>query len=338
MNYLRAHTLDEALAELARLPRRVICGGTDVYADPAAPVAASAWLDIGRVEALRDIARVGGQLRIGAAVTWEALARSPLTPTVLREAADQVGSRQIRVQGSLGGNLCHASPIADGVPPLLVLDAQVELASTAGSRRLRLDEFLLGRRRTALRPDELLTAVLVPVPVPAGSIWPVAASRVAAPPLAGSPTAASPVATSPLAASPVATSLLAATPLAASPSTERGAFIKCANRDGTALAVVSAALLLRRNDRGLPARAAIAIGGASDVPVRLRGLEALFEGIRPADLPRLIRETPLPELAPIDDHRGSAALRRHLVRVAIERALARVLAPCPPEVAHAAAF
>ncbi|MBO9687129.1 MAG: FAD binding domain-containing protein [Mitsuaria chitosanitabida] len=328
MNYLRANTLDEALAELARLPRRVICGGTDVYADPAAPVAASAWLDIGRVEALRDIALVGGQLRIGAAVTWEALARSPLTPTVLREAADQVGSRQIRVQGSLGGNLCHASPIADGVPPLLALDAQVELASTAGSRRLRLDEFLLGRRRTALRPDELLTAVLVPVPVPAESASPVAASRVAAPPLAGSPAAAS----------PVATSLLAATPLAASPSTERGAFIKCANRDGTALAVVSAALLLRWNDRGLPARAAIAIGGASDVPVRLRGLEALFEGIRPADLPRLIRETPLPELAPIDDHRGSAALRRHLVRVAIERALARVLAPCPPEVAHAAAF
>jgi CO/xanthine dehydrogenase FAD-binding subunit len=328
MNYLRAHTLDEALAELARLPRRVICGGTDVYADPAAPVAASAWLDIGRVEALRDIARVGDQLRIGAAVTWEALTRSPLTPTVLREAADQVGSRQIRVQGTLGGNLCHASPIADGVPPLLALEAQVELASTAGSRRLRLDEFLLGWRRTALRPDELLTAVLVPVPVPAESASPVAASRVAAPPLAGSPAAAS----------PVATSLLAATPLAASPSTERGAFIKCANRDGTALAVVSAALLLRWNDRGLPARAAIAIGGASDVPVRLRGLEALFEGIRPADLPRLIRETPLPELAPIDDHRGSAALRRHLVRVAIERALARVLAPCPPEVAHAAAF
>lgn len=271
MNHLRVHTLDEALAEIARHPRRVLCGGTDVYADPSRPVAASTWLDIGRVASLRDIARVDGQLRIGAAVTWEAIERSPLTPGLLREAAGQVGSRQIRVQGTLGGNLCHASPIADGVPPLLALEAQVELASLAGVRRLRLDQFLLGRRHTALRPDELLSAVLIPTPAPH----------------------------------------------------ERGAFIKLANRDGTALATVSAALCLRWNENGVVARAAIAIGGASDVPVRLRGLEASLEGVRPADLTRLIRDTPMPELSPIDDHRGSAALRRHLVRVAIERAAAR---------------
>jgi CO/xanthine dehydrogenase FAD-binding subunit len=80
----------------------------------------------------------------------------------LRAAARQVGSVQVQNSGTLGGNLCNASPAADGVPPLLTLDASVELTSTAGSRVLTLDEFLIGYRQTALRPDELLTAVLVP--------------------------------------------------------------------------------------------------------------------------------------------------------------------------------
>lgn len=296
MNHLRVHTLDEALAELARHPRRVLCGGTDVYADPSRPVAGSTWLDIGRVASLKPIALTDGHLRIGAAATWEAIERSPLTPGVLREAAGQVGSRQIRVQGTLGGNLCHASPIADGVPPLLALEAQVELASLTGVRRLRLDHFLLGRRSTALRPDELLTAVLIPSSMP--------------------------------------TSLDATTPRAHADRADRGAFIKLANRDGMALATVSVALCLRWNENGVVARAVIAVGGASDVPVRLLGLEASLEGARPADLTRLIRDTPMPELSPIDDHRGSAALRRHLVRVAIERAAARC--GIDKEVAHVA--
>jgi CO/xanthine dehydrogenase FAD-binding subunit len=69
---------------------------------------------------------------------------------------------QIQNAGSIGGNLCNASPAADGVPPLLMLDASVELRSAAGARVLPLGAFILGSRRTALRADELLTAILIP--------------------------------------------------------------------------------------------------------------------------------------------------------------------------------
>jgi CO/xanthine dehydrogenase FAD-binding subunit len=68
---------------------------------------------------------------------------------------------QVQNSGTVGGNVCNASPAADGVPPLMTLDASVELTSTAGSRVLTLEEFLIGNRLTALRPDELLTAVIV---------------------------------------------------------------------------------------------------------------------------------------------------------------------------------
>ena len=73
-----------------------------------------------------------------------------------------VGGRQVQVAGTIGGNLCNASPAADGVPPLLALGAQVELVSASGTRRLGLEAFLLGPRQTALRPDEVLAAVLIP--------------------------------------------------------------------------------------------------------------------------------------------------------------------------------
>lgn len=271
MTYLRATSLDDALAELARQPRRVICGGTDAYADPAERAPAAGWLDVAGLDALRGIATQDGAVRLGAAVTWDEIDRSPLMPTSLREAARQIGARPIRIAGSIGGNLCHAASAADGVPPLLTLEAHVELASVRGLRRRPLDQFLLGRRRTARQPDELMTAITWMNPG----------------------------------------------------ATERTAFIKCANRDGTALAVVSAAVRLRWSEAGMLALARIAIGAASEVPVRARELEAHLEGARPQDLTARIRDAGLPELSPIDDVRGSAALRRHLARIAVERACAR---------------
>jgi CO/xanthine dehydrogenase FAD-binding subunit len=80
----------------------------------------------------------------------------------LQQAARVVGGRQVQVAGTIGGNLCNASPAADGVPPLLALGAKVELASTAGLRQMPLADFLLGPRRTALAAGELMTAVLIP--------------------------------------------------------------------------------------------------------------------------------------------------------------------------------
>ena len=105
-----------------------------------------------------------GGLRIGACTTWSAIRDAALPPAfdALRAAAAEVGGGQIQNAGTIGGNLCNASPAADGVPPLLALDAEVELASAAGTRRLPLAAFLRGPRRTDRRPGEMLTAVLIP--------------------------------------------------------------------------------------------------------------------------------------------------------------------------------
>jgi CO/xanthine dehydrogenase FAD-binding subunit len=120
-------------------------------------------LDLTGIAGLGGITREG-DLRIGAATNWATIASASLPPALhaLQAAARVVGGRQVQVAGTIGGNLCNASPAADGVPPLLVLDAQVELVSLAGTRRLRLADFLLGPRRTALRPGEVLTAVIIP--------------------------------------------------------------------------------------------------------------------------------------------------------------------------------
>jgi CO/xanthine dehydrogenase FAD-binding subunit len=80
----------------------------------------------------------------------------------LKSAAREVGSVQIQNRGTVAGNLCNASPAADGVPPLLALDAEVELTSHSHVRKMPLAEFIVGNRKTLRRPDELLTAVLVP--------------------------------------------------------------------------------------------------------------------------------------------------------------------------------
>jgi CO/xanthine dehydrogenase FAD-binding subunit len=121
-------------------------------------------LDLSGIEELRGIAQAEGEIRIGARTTWSDVARADLPPAfdALRAAAREVGSVQIQNVATVAGNLCNASPAADGAPPLLVLDAAVELASRTGSRRLNLSEFLLGNRRTARRPDEIVSAVIVP--------------------------------------------------------------------------------------------------------------------------------------------------------------------------------
>ena len=113
---------------------------------------------------LRGIAREHDRWRLGALTTWTDLLRVPLPPQFdgLKRAAAEVGGRQIQNAGTLAGNLCNASPAADGVPPLLSLSAEVELASLRGTRRVPLAEFILGSRSTACRPDELVSAILVP--------------------------------------------------------------------------------------------------------------------------------------------------------------------------------
>jgi CO/xanthine dehydrogenase FAD-binding subunit len=170
MLYDRPETLSDALAILAREPRTVLAGGTDLYPATSAPTLAGPILDITGVGELDGIARMGGYLRIGACTSWAAIRDAALPPAcdALRSAAAEVGGRQIQTAGTIGGNLCNASPAADGVPPLLALDAEVELAAATGRRRLPLAAVLRDVRLTARRPDEILTAVLVPETALAG--------------------------------------------------------------------------------------------------------------------------------------------------------------------------
>ena len=178
--YERPTRLDEALAILGERRYRILAGGTDVYPADAAAVGWGApgvahprsapILDIGALDAMAGIRCLPDRVEIGALVTWtEAIASGlPGWFDCVRQAAREVGGRQIQNRGTLAGNLCNASPAADGVPALLTLDARVRLQRLGGSREVPLDAFITGNRRTCLRTDELMTAIVIPSP-PAGA-------------------------------------------------------------------------------------------------------------------------------------------------------------------------
>ncbi len=155
---------------LSHAPRTILAGGTDLYAATSRRGLGRAVLDVTGIADLAQVTRDAGGVSIGAAVTWADIARRDLPPALdaLRQAACEVGGRQVQAAGTLAGNLCNASPAADGVPPLLVLEADVELASVAGRRRLPLAQFLTGPRRTARAPDEIVAAIHVPQAALAG--------------------------------------------------------------------------------------------------------------------------------------------------------------------------
>jgi CO/xanthine dehydrogenase FAD-binding subunit len=160
--YARPATLTEALGLLGLGGWQVLAGGTDLYPGAGSQLSGPV-LDLAGIAGFAGITAEDG-LRIGAATSWATIAGAVLPPALqaLQQAARVVGGRQVQVAGTIGGNLCNASPAADGVPPLLALDAEVELVSRSGMRRLALSDFILGPRRTALMPGELLAAVVIP--------------------------------------------------------------------------------------------------------------------------------------------------------------------------------
>ncbi|HEU5095434.1 MAG TPA: FAD binding domain-containing protein, partial [Reyranella sp.] len=119
-----------------------------------------------RIKTLAGISSTAAGWRLGATTTWSEILAADLPPLFdgLKQAAREVGGRQIQNAGTLAGNLCNASPAADGVPPLLALGAELELASRDNVRRLPLSEFIIGNRRTRLSPGELAVAIHVPKP------------------------------------------------------------------------------------------------------------------------------------------------------------------------------
>lgn len=164
--YLRPTKIQDACEALATRRLTLLAGGTDHYAARVGRAPEEDILDLTGLPALRGIRRSRAGWRIGAATTWSELLHARLPPLfdALKLAAREIGGVQVQNAGTLAGNLCNASPAADGVPVLLALDASVELCSARGTRILPLGEFVLGPRKTALAPDELLSAIHVPAP------------------------------------------------------------------------------------------------------------------------------------------------------------------------------
>jgi CO/xanthine dehydrogenase FAD-binding subunit len=165
-SYLRPRELGDALEALSAGPRLVLAGGTDYYPARVGLPLDDDVLDITDLGALKGIRDEGDHWRMPALVTWSELLEAKLPPLFdgLKQAAREVGGVQIQNTGTICGNLCNASPAADGIPNLLALDATVELASRRGTRFLPVADFVRGNRKTARAADEMMTAILVAKP------------------------------------------------------------------------------------------------------------------------------------------------------------------------------
>src|ERR687894_71506 len=158
-------TLAEALELRAAHPGATpLAGGTDLMVelnfDRARP---PAILDLTRIPELREWAPDDGHVRVGAGVSYaRIIAELGDRLPGLAIASRTVGSPQIRNRGTVGGNLGTASPAGDGLPPLYASDAEVELASTDGTRRVPVTEFITGPKRNSLKPNELIAAFHLP--------------------------------------------------------------------------------------------------------------------------------------------------------------------------------
>ncbi|WP_054312652.1 xanthine dehydrogenase family protein subunit M [Mesorhizobium sp. 1M-11] len=271
IRYAKPATLDEALTLLDETSWRVLAGGTDFYPSQGNRPIRENILDINGIVTLRGVAENETHWLIGARTTWADIIRQSLPSAfeALKHAAREVGSPQIQNVASVAGNLCNASPAADGVPALLVLDADVELRSSEATRYLPLADFILGNRRTARRPNELVTAIRVPKTSAAGT----------------------------------------------------SGFVKLGARRYLVISIAMVAARLVIED-GIVQQAAIAVGACSAVATRLSHVEkALVGRTLDGSLADIIQATPMPQLAPIDDVRGSAAYRLDAAREIVARAI-----------------
>jgi len=164
--YHRPRDIDTALRVLGAGPVTIVAGGTDFYPARVGTSIDEDVLDITAVDGLRGIEEFDDHFRIGATATWTEVIEADLPPWFdgLKLAARELGGVQIQNAGTVCGNVCNASPAADGIPVLLTLDAAVHVASAAGDRRVPLAEFIVGNRRTALQPGQMVAGLGVPKP------------------------------------------------------------------------------------------------------------------------------------------------------------------------------
>jgi aerobic carbon-monoxide dehydrogenase medium subunit len=165
--YTRAGSIEDALASISGDGAKVIAGGQSLLPLLKLRLASAETLvDIGRLAELRGIERLDdGRLSIGALTTYTELMDSPaMHYGVLRDALPTIGDVQVRNRGTVGGAVAHADPASDLPAVLLALDAEIVLQSSGGTRTVKADGFFEGPFTTAMRPDELLTRVILPGP------------------------------------------------------------------------------------------------------------------------------------------------------------------------------
>jgi xanthine dehydrogenase iron-sulfur cluster and FAD-binding subunit A len=166
--YFQPHGLDDALALLTHYGEgaRIVAGGTDVIVELSRGIRPTQTLiDVTAIPGLRHIGLTDGIISLGALTTHNDVVASPLCrqrALPLAQACWEVGAPQIRTRGTVAGNLITASPANDTITPLVALDAEIVLHSASGERVLRLDDFYLGVRRTALASDELVREIRFP--------------------------------------------------------------------------------------------------------------------------------------------------------------------------------
>jgi carbon-monoxide dehydrogenase medium subunit len=167
--YAAPSTLAEALQLLSDHPddAKILAGGHSLVPLMKLRLAAPGMLiDLGRVAELKGISQDGGRVRIGAMTTHAEVAASSVvqqSAPALAQSANEIGDRQVRARGTIGGSLAHSDPAADLPAAMLALDGQIVARSTRGERTIPVDEFFVDLLTTALEPDEIITAVTVAV-------------------------------------------------------------------------------------------------------------------------------------------------------------------------------
>ena len=162
--YVRPSELEELFAILPQKDWKILAGGTDYY---PAKVGQPLWddiLDITNVSALTGIVETEDSWHIGTATSWSDIVAAELPPLFdgLKAAAKEIGGQQIQNAGTIGGNICNASPAADGIPVLLSFDALVILSDGTQSTEIRLQDFVTGNREICLEPNQILTKIIIP--------------------------------------------------------------------------------------------------------------------------------------------------------------------------------
>lgn len=170
--YEKVSTIDEAIAALSNEDTKILAGGHTLIPAMKLRLARPARLvDIGGITALKDIKEEDGEIVIGAAATHADIIHHTLIKHHLpffSEGASLIGDMQVRNYGTIGGSLAHADPAADWPAMVLAADATIEVQGSNGRRRIPATEFFTGLFSTALAPNEIITAIRIPVP-PAGA-------------------------------------------------------------------------------------------------------------------------------------------------------------------------